>query len=93
MGFAHLKTLLIPSNRSEIEAALTGLRSAPLLNGYRGAPPADIEATVDAILAIQDYAITNAASLVELDVNPLLIGTHGKGVYAADALIVLEEQA
>jgi acyl-CoA synthetase (NDP forming) len=86
------KTLLIPARRDEIEAAVAGLRSAPLLEGYRGKPPADINATVDAILAIQQYAISHANSLIELDVNPLLIGAQGEGVFAADALIVLQEQ-
>ncbi len=84
------KTLLLPASRDEITAALNELRSAPLLNGYRGRPAADIEACVDAILAVQDYALSNSDSLRELDVNPLLIGTDG--VFAADALIVLEEQ-
>jgi acyl-CoA synthetase (NDP forming) len=86
------KTLLIPARRDEIEAAVAGLRSAPLLEGYRGKPPADINATVDAILAIQQYAISHANSLIELDVNPLMIGAQGEGVFAADALIVLQEQ-
>jgi acyl-CoA synthetase (NDP forming) len=86
------KTLLIPARRDAIEAAVRSLRSAPLLEGYRGKPPADISATVDAILAIQQYAISHANSLIELDVNPLLIGAQGEGVFAADALIVLEEQ-
>ena len=86
------KTLIIPARRSEIEDALAELRSAPLLHGYRGNPAADITATVDAILAVQQYAISNSQALVELDVNPLLVGAQGEGVYAADALIVLEEQ-
>jgi acyl-CoA synthetase (NDP forming) len=86
------KTLLIPARRDTIEAAVRGLRSAPLLEGYRGKPPADISAAVDAILAIQQYAISHANSLIELDVNPLLIGAQGEGVFAADALIVLQEQ-
>ena len=86
------KTLLLPCGRKDIENALTELRSAPLLNGYRGKPPADFGATIDAILAIQQYAIDTAERLVELDVNPLLIGARGTGVHAADALIVLEEQ-
>jgi acyl-CoA synthetase (NDP forming) len=86
------KTLLIPAPREAIEAAVRGLRSAPLLEGYRGKPRADISATVDAILAIQQYAISHASSLIELDVNPLLIGAQGEGVFAADALIVLQEQ-
>ena len=57
--------------------------------GYRGEPRADISATVKAILAIQEYAISHSNSLIELEVNPLLIGAQGKGVFAADALIVL----
>ena len=86
------KTLLIPAQAGEIETAVRSLKSAPLLNGYRGKPAADIDATVAAILAIQEYAISQAGSLIELDVNPLLIGAQGEGVFAADALIVLEEQ-
>ncbi|MCP4390596.1 MAG: CoA-binding protein, partial [Gammaproteobacteria bacterium] len=83
------RTLLIPATRDEIEAAVAALKSAPLLSGYRGRPAADIDAAVNAILAIQEYAVSKAGSLIELDVNPLLIGAQGKGVFAADALIVL----
>lgn len=86
------KTLLIPASRDEVEAAVADLKSAPLLQGYRGQPAADLAATVDAILAVQDYALSKSSSLLELDVNPLLIGAEGEGVFAADALIVLEEQ-
>ncbi|MFT5220843.1 MAG: acyl-CoA synthetase (NDP forming), partial [Gammaproteobacteria bacterium] len=84
------QTLLMPAGRAEIEAALNALKSAPLLDGYRGKEKADINATVDAIMAIQNYAIAN--ELVELDVNPLLLCAAGEGVFAADALIVLEEK-
>lgn len=84
------KTLLLPSTREDIERALQSLKSAPLLNGYRGRSQANIEATVEAILAIQEYAIKQADRLIELDVNPLLVSADG--AYAADALIVLQEQ-
>jgi len=86
------RTLLIPASAQEIETALKSLKSAPLLEGYRGRPRADIDATVQAIVAIQQFAIENSGSLLELDVNPLLIGAQGEGVFAADALIVLQEQ-
>jgi acyl-CoA synthetase (NDP forming) len=85
-------TLLIPASPAEIESALKGLKSAPLLNGYRGRPAADIAAAVQAIAAIQDFAIAHSDSLLELDVNPLLIGAQGEGVFAVDALIVIQEQ-
>ena len=86
------RTLLLPASRNDIEEALANLKSAPILNGYRGKPAADIGATVDAILAIQDYALSQSSRLIELDVNPLLIGAAGEGVFAADALIVLQEE-
>ena len=35
-------TLLIPASTDEIENAVNSLKSAPLLNGYRGRPVADI---------------------------------------------------
>jgi acyl-CoA synthetase (NDP forming) len=87
-----IQTLLVPASRSDIENALTGLKSAPLLTGYRGQPKADIDATVEVILAIQNYAIAEADQLAELDVNPLLVCAQGEGVFAADALIVLQEK-
>ena len=86
------RTLLIPASAQAIESAVKNLKSAPLLEGYRGRPKADIDATVQAIDAIQQFAIANSGSLLELDVNPLLIGAQGEGVFAADALIVLQEQ-
>ncbi len=84
--------LLMPTNREEIAQALEQLRSTPLLNGFRGRPRADTEAAIDAVLAVQEYALAHADGLVELDVNPLLVGAEGRGAYAADALIVIEEQ-
>jgi len=86
------KTLLIPATTAAIENAVNRLKSAPLLAGYRGRPKADLKATVQAIAAIQQFAIAHSDSLLELDVNPLLIGAQGEGVFAADALIVLQEQ-
>ena len=85
-------TLVIPATRSQIENLLAELKSAPLFAGYRGKPKADINAAVDAIMTIQQYAISESGRLLELDVNPLLLCTEGKGVFAADALIVLQEE-
>ena len=86
------RTLLIPASRSDIETALAGLKSAALFDGYRGNKKTDISAAVDAILAIQQFAIAGSGRLLELDVNPLLLCAEGEGVFAADALIVLQEE-
>lgn len=78
--------LLLPTSRAEVEAALRGLKSFALLDGFRGKPVAAISPVVDAIMAIADYAAANLDSLAELDVNPLMV--YPASVMAVDALIV-----
>ena len=56
-----------------------------LIDGYRGAPAGDFEAVLDAIEAIAAFAVANAATLQELDVNPLIVTPDA--AVAADALL------
>ncbi|MBR9871693.1 MAG: acetate--CoA ligase family protein [Gammaproteobacteria bacterium] len=81
------RPLLLPTSRSEIEAALRSLKTSSLLFGFRGREEADLEAVIDAVMAIAAYAQEHASSLIELDVNPLMVLPKGQGVVAADALI------
>ncbi|WP_137888410.1 acetate--CoA ligase family protein [Pseudomonas sp. 2FE] len=83
------RSLLLPTTDGAIRAALLSLRSAPLLQGFRGREVADIDALVAAIRAVADYAGEHAARLLELDVNPLLV--DGRGCVAVDALIRLAQ--
>jgi acyl-CoA synthetase (NDP forming) len=82
-------SLLLPTRRESVRSAIEGLSVATLLRGFRGRPAGDIEATVDAVMAIAEYALANWEQLVELDVNPLMVLPAGQGVVAADALIGL----
>ncbi|MBF8756681.1 acetate--CoA ligase family protein [Pseudomonas guariconensis] len=79
--------LLLPTTDGAIRNAVLGLRSAALLQGFRGRPAADLDALVAAIRAVADYACENASQLLELDVNPLMVGAQG--TTAVDALIRL----
>jgi len=80
-------TLLFPVRRSDVHACLLSLRMRPLLEGFRGQPAGDIEALVEAVMAIAAFGEAHAATLQELDVNPLLVFPQGRGVRAVDALI------
>lgn len=80
-------TLLLPTNKSSVRQALLSLRLAPLMTGYRGRPMADIDAAVEAIMSIVQFASDNSAQIAELDVNPLFVGEHG--AVATDALITM----
>ena len=81
-------SLLLPCSRDEVASAISGLAASRLLTGYRGAPKGDTEALVDAVLAIADYAESCWETLLELDVNPLMVLPEGRGVVATDALII-----
>ncbi|PUB08412.1 acetate--CoA ligase family protein [Yoonia sediminilitoris] len=78
-------SLLVPSTPQDIRAALSKLKIAPLLTGYRGQPAAEITKVVEAISAIQSYVIAHADSVIEIEVNPLIC-TPTQAV-AVDALI------
>ncbi|MGH1483550.1 MAG: acetate--CoA ligase family protein [Geminicoccales bacterium] len=80
-------TLLLPVNEEEVAVALRQLRIAPLLAGYRGAPAADINAIIAAVMALQHYVHDHAAEVIEIEINPLLCGPTW--AIAADALIRL----
>ncbi|EBA00408.1 acetate--CoA ligase family protein [Marinobacter sp. ELB17] len=79
--------LLLPTNRTEVEKALRSLQTSRLLFGFRGRSEGDLEAVIDAVLAIAAYAENHTDSLIELDVNPLMVMPEGHGAMAADALI------
>src|SRR5205823_3096242 len=89
---ADSATLLLPTTEAAIGEALSGLRIARLLGGYRGRPAGDVTAAVRAIAAIAAAAEALGDRLIELDVNPLLVLPAGQGAIAVDALIVLAEQ-
>ena len=83
-------TLLPPWTPDAVRAALGRLTVAKLLAGYRGKPPGDVPALVDAIVAVGRYAAGNVATLLEIDVNPVIVRPAGKGVVAVDTLIRLK---
>ncbi len=66
------------------------LRGAKLFDGYRGKPAADKEALAETLVAVSRMAAGLGARLKEMDINPIFVGPIGKGLAAADALIVLK---
>ena len=78
-------SLLVPSETSAVDQALNQLNCAPILKGYRGKPPVDRAALLQAIDALQSYVLQNADVLCEVEINPLICAADG--VVAVDALI------
>ena len=81
------KSLLLPLDRRQVMQALDELKCAPLLQGYRGQDRCDLEAVVEAVLAVAALVEHDPAGIAELDINPLMVRAEGRGAIAADALI------
>jgi acetyl-CoA synthetase len=82
-------SLLLPTTRAQVLHELGQLMCAPLLTGFRGAPPADLDAAADIILAVAGMVEKDPSSIIELDINPLMLMAGGQGVVVADAFISL----
>ncbi|MFH8567111.1 acetate--CoA ligase family protein [Streptomyces sp. NPDC017993] len=77
-----------PFGEDHARAMLGELRGHALLEGVRGAPPADVDALVEVVLRVQRMALELGDDLAELDINPLVVLPRGQGAVALDALAI-----
>jgi acetyl coenzyme A synthetase (ADP forming)-like protein len=75
---------LTPLSRADAEKMVRELKTYPLLTGYRGAPPCDVGALVDAVLRVAAL-VDDLPQVVELDLNPVII--HPAGAAVVDARV------
>ena len=66
-------------------ALVQSVRGSALLRGWRGGPQYDLQALVQALCNLSDFAVAHAAELSGIDINPFVVQTSG-GV-CLDALI------
>jgi acetate---CoA ligase (ADP-forming) len=77
---------LPPVDHGQAMAMLDRLAVRPLLDGVRGAPPADLDAVARAVVDLSVLAVDLGDRLAALDVNPLVAGPDG--CVAVDALVI-----
>jgi acyl-CoA synthetase (NDP forming) len=78
-----------PLDRARLHGRLARLRTAPLFAGYRGRPPLDAQALIEAALGIAALAQDLGPLVAGLEINPLMLRASGEGAVAVDARIVL----
>jgi acyl-CoA synthetase (NDP forming) len=78
---------ITPITPTEADTMVRSLKTFPLLDGYRGAPKADLAALIDVLLRVSAL-VENHPQIAEMDLNPLIVRTEG--VVAVDARIRLE---
>ena len=80
--------------------AASGNRTAPVFNPATGeqqgevglASTADVDAAVDAVLSVADFAMEHWHQVTELDINPLMVRPKGQGAVAVDALVRTQQE-
>jgi acetate---CoA ligase (ADP-forming) len=79
-----------PITDLDAKEMLGELRGGALLDGFRGAPPADRQAFVDVILKVAAL-VEVIPELLELDLNPVILGEPGAGAVVVDARMRLRD--
>jgi acyl-CoA synthetase (NDP forming) len=80
---------LLPVDRQDVLEMLGSLRAARVLQGFRGAPAADLQALADVVVNIGTAALALGPAAESLEINPLRVS--GSRVEALDGLIVWHE--
>lgn len=77
-----------PLNESLAYRMLESLKIFPLLKGYRGSTPANIDKLVETLIRLS-YLAADYPEITELDINPLLVSASG--TVALDARVVVDK--
>jgi len=73
---------------TDVAAAMIGaIKGAPLLQGARGRPPADVGALAEMLSRLSAFAVAAGPTLASIDLNPVFAMPAGQGAFAADAVI------
>ena len=77
-----------PVNELIARQMIESLKICPVLKGYRGSPPKNINKLIETIIRLS-YLAADYPEIEELDINPLLVTP--KDVVALDARIVIDQ--
>jgi acyl-CoA synthetase (NDP forming) len=73
-----------PVSQARVRKMIDSLATAALFKGARGKPPLDIDAIASAVERMSWLAQDLGPRLVDLEVNPLIVGAKGQGAVAVD---------
>lgn len=82
---ADTDTLVLPASAADIKRSISRLKLAKLLGGFRGKPAVDLDHLAKTLAALGDYAMANADTIAEIEINPLFV--YQNDARAVDALV------
>jgi len=77
-----------PVSEADAEEMIREIRGYRILRGYRGRPPADLEAVKEIIFKVSRM-VTELREIGEVDLNPIYV--YEEGAVAVDVKIILEK--
>ncbi|MBT3702775.1 MAG: acetate--CoA ligase family protein [Alphaproteobacteria bacterium] len=77
-----------PFDIADAHMMINELRGSAILDGVRGAAPADRQALASALSQLSLFAAAEKDSIESIDINPFVVFEEGQGAVALDALIV-----
>jgi len=78
---------IAPVSREEALGMIVKVKGYPLLSGFRGSKPLDVEAVADLISSVSRIAVENPV-IDQIDLNPVLV--YERGFAVVDARIILK---
>lgn len=78
---------IAPIDEEDAKEMISEVKAYPILKGYRGQPPADIEVLTQILLNVSKLVMEHQ-EIKELDLNPVMV--YEKGAKTVDARIILE---
>ncbi len=79
---------IVPLVKRDAKEMIREIKGYPLLEGYRGADPVDVENLEGLLLKVSEF-IEKTPEIKELDLNPIF--AYKDGAVAVDARVILEE--
>ena len=82
---ADAVTILLPTNRNELESALKSMKISKLFDGFRGSEIIDTELLVTTLLDFVEVVLNSTIGITEIEINPLFV--YKNTVCAVDVLM------
>ncbi|RTZ45840.1 CoA-binding protein [Candidimonas sp. SYP-B2681] len=79
---------LAPVNVEEAYEMIDEVKLLKTVSGLRGKQRGDLDALAQAVSSLSQLAMGDYASILEAEVNPLMVMPEGQGVLAVDALVL-----
>jgi acyl-CoA synthetase (NDP forming) len=83
---------LPPLGREQVREMLRSLKAVKLLEGFRGSPPADLDALVECCVRFSEFVADTDGQIAAIDLNPVFVLPRGRGVLIGDALIETNQE-